>query len=41
MIDEEGHPLSPTALDDQGGLCVEGREQPLHDLDAVRWRFWP
>ncbi|MDP6232869.1 MAG: hypothetical protein QF839_01660 [Candidatus Poseidoniaceae archaeon] len=41
MIDEEGHPLSPTALDDQGGLCVEGREQPLHDLDAVGWRFWP
>jgi biotin-(acetyl-CoA carboxylase) ligase len=41
MNDEDGKPWSPVALDDQGGLCVEGREEPLHDLDAVRWRFWP
>lgn len=41
MTDAEGAPLSPTALDEQGGLCVEGRGAPLHDLDAVAWRFWP
>jgi biotin-(acetyl-CoA carboxylase) ligase len=41
MTDAEGEPLSPTALDEQGGLCVEGRDAPLHDLDAVAWRFWP
>lgn len=41
MTDKEGTPLSPTALDEEGGLCVVGRDAPLHDLDAVAWRFWP
>ena len=41
MTDKEGTPVSPTAMDERGGLCVEGRDAPLHDLDAVAWRFWP
>jgi len=41
MMDLEGENLVPFTMDMDGGLCVEGREGSLHDLDAVLWRLWP
>ncbi len=41
MMDHDGRDVVPTTMDEHGGLCVEGRSDALHDLDAVEWRFWP
>lgn len=41
LTDIEGNDLVPTGMDMQGGLSVEGREETIHDLDAVMWRAWP
>ncbi len=41
MSDLDGADLVPTDMDEHGGLCVEGEQEPIHDLDAVRWHAWP
>ena len=41
MTDSNGRELLPTSMDEHGGLCMEGGQTPIHDLDAVLWRSWP
>ena len=41
MSDVDGVDLVPSAMDEHGGLCVEGGHRPIHDLDAVQWKAWP
>ncbi|MEC7411845.1 MAG: hypothetical protein VYE08_04370, partial [Candidatus Thermoplasmatota archaeon] len=41
MTDSDGKELVLTSMDEHGGLCMEGGQAPIHDLDAVLWRSWP
>ena len=41
MTDSNGNDFVPTSMDEHGGLCMEGGQAPIDDLDAVLWRSWP
>jgi len=41
MMHDDGQPMVPLGVDDDGRLLLQNRTAPLDDLERVRWGAWP
>jgi len=41
MMHDDGQPMVPVGVDDDGRLLLQDRRAPLDDLERVRWGAWP